>query len=217
MNHLFPILFFITSVVHLTGCAMKQPNMIRRISKPILMPLLAFSYFFLTTDVKPLILLALLLGCAGDALLLFPRSNMCFLCGGISFCLGHICYIIAFLLDAQSPLPSRLLIAGLIILYCTAVFFVVFSLRNDTPKKYSFLAPMYLCFVAVMSVCAFIRCFNLGGIQMMTWFGSVLFLVSDSLLLFGKFKFKDRHARLINFSVMLTYLAAQALIVVGMC
>lgn len=217
MRHLFAVMFVIVSVIHLIGCLVRQPNWLRRISKPLLMLSLTASYCVLADDIHLLVIFALLFACAGDTLLLFPSSNMCFVCGGICFCLCHISYILIFLSDTKSLVSSPILIAGLFCLYAVAVYIVLRCIRDSIPRRLSVPVKGYLILVAAMGICAFIRSDAMPSIGKLIWIGSVFFLISDSILLYDKFKYNGKHSRAMSFTVMFTYLLAQSLIVRGIC
>lgn len=217
MGHTVAVIFVFVSVIHLIGCLMRQPNNVRRVTKPLLMPLLTCSYCLMTDDIKLPLVLALLFGCAGDVLLLITRSSVFFFCGGICFCLGHISYIVLFLTNIGAPLPPFLLLAGLICFYAVAVYSVLHAIRDGVGNSLSIPVNAYLILVACMGLSSFICCYALKPINKLSWVGSFFFLFSDSLLLYNKFKYRGSRKRLINFCVMLTYLLAQSFIVIGMC
>ena len=103
---IFMVIFAVCSVVDLY-CLIKEDKKKNKIFKPMLMPLLAVCYVLTANHVKPLVIAALLLGCAGDTFLL--GEGIWFAAGLLAFLAGHICYMISFIrvgLDSMAAQTS---------------------------------------------------------------------------------------------------------------
>jgi uncharacterized membrane protein YhhN len=143
---------------------------------------------------------ALVLSLAGDVFLL-PRIDR-FVPGLASFLLAHAAYIVGFwLVDGEANAG----LGALVILALVAAR-IVSAVRRSAPDM---LLPViaYIVVIAAM-VTAAIEHQDGVGIA-----GAVLFATSDSILALDRF---DRHRRWMPTAVMVTYHAAQALLVLSL-
>lgn len=210
----FILPFFVIASLELLGHLLGVEE-INRVTKPLLMPALIF-YFVKRVPVTPLnrfIILALFLSFLGDTLLmLVPRSEYFFIAGLGSFLIAHIVYIIINM-NAISH-GDRGLKPQWQDLIFVAFGLGVFSLiNNDLGSMY---APVliYTVVICLMAVTARQRWKKVDDYSFkLVMIGSVLFLISDSLLALDKFYKPFGSA---DFLVMLTYIAAQFLIVQGL-
>ena len=158
--------------------------------------------------------LALFFSLMGDVFLMFLGERF-FLLGLSSFLLAHVCYILAFghmhNRSGERPLLRR---------KPWLIFFFVFYLAMLMLLIYPGLGPMrapvvvYSIVILTMSLMALNRWKRVPQ-DSFSWvfFGALLFMLSDSLIAITRFGFP------IPFSqtwIMLTYMAAQYLIVAGM-
>lgn len=181
-----------------------------RLTKPFLMPLLLLFYLLSAPKPDVFIFSALIFGFLGDVFLL-GKSGL-FTAGVLSFLLGHICYIFAFLKTVnigEISLPYSL--PALPYLLFGVLFF-----RKLLPylKKDQVQAVLYLTCILGMSFAALLRISNVGGLSfLLPYVGSLLFILSDSVLAVEIYRGPVRHGEVL---VMTTYLCAEAMIVIGM-
>ena len=220
------ILLVIAIVFHLASCFMKDQKYADN-SKPVLMPLLALTAVLsLIPSKAPTILvwyvtLALTFGTVGDVLLIHPKNKKRFLGGLGAFFIGHIFYLCIFA-PAISKLPVW---SYFIAAICTAGVVFVSWLTINKPKGKTGIS---ICFYVVM-LCALIFSGIANvidyyparpywahgeGSPLTILFGAILFMISDSVLSLSLFK-KDFYPS--RFIIMLTYIAAQVLLVYGAC
>ena len=210
------IVFFVCALAHLYACYFEL-NKLRRCTKPLIMALITAIYCVLCPAPAPLVIAAFVLGLVGDVFLMFHGSGVFFMIGACSFAAGHICYLIA--LFTLTPLAGLTfagvwwvaLIAGAV--YLAALIFVFVRLRGSLPLNKKLLLPPYMLLICIFAAGAAVglvftgaRCFSPMQV------GATLFFVSDALLCFRTYKERKKHD---NFYVMLTYIAAQALIALG--
>ncbi|WP_372347475.1 lysoplasmalogenase [Streptomyces sp. KL116D] len=167
--------------------------------KPLLMPaLLAYA---VASGGPRLLCGALLFGWGGDVLLLFDQ-DAAFLAGMGSFAAGHVCYLILFRRQG-TPLPRGSMLG---VVYCVVLTTTVASLWPDLP------AGMRVP-VAVYSVLLTCMAFGAARLGPVAGVGGALFLLSDSLIAMGVADWPALPQS--DFWVMLTYVAAQFLLVQG--
>ena len=201
--------YILVSVVYIVAAWRKKPRP-QGILKPFLMPLLLL-FRLLTAGWDLLICPALLLGWAGDLLLMLPRGKG-FVPGLVAFLVGHIFYII-YALRALVPVMNP---ASLLWCLPTAAFSLTLT-RRLLPK----LGPMKV------PACAYCLILSLLAVSGGCWFfsdpslpsclfalGGICFALSDAQLAIGIF---DRPAKRQDFIVMLTYILAQGLLVFSSC
>lgn len=195
--------FLLVSVIHLIGQLMPSP-VLTTLTKPLLIPFLAIAViWFLRRSLSRaaiLLLGALLFSWLGDLALLIPGGTW-FLIGLVLFLLAHVAYIALFSSDVGVGRPRRWsLVYGV---WFAALILVL------APHLGGMLVPvvvygLVICSMAVVAT----RC---GGTVVA---GATLFLLSDSLLAVNTFV-ADIEIPAVDFLVMLTYLAGQGLIALG--
>ncbi len=149
-----------------------------------------------------MVITGLLFSMAGDVFLMLPTDH--FIAGLISFLIAHLFYITAFSRDVKirSALPA-------------AIVFVLFGILI-----YSVLAPYlgkmklpviaYILVILVMGWRAWAKYSQTRKRSaLFAFFGAVLFIVSDSVLAYNRFREHFEIARALNLS---TYFTAQWLI-----
>lgn len=196
--------------VHLFACASKDRLTLRRITKCLLMPLLALCYIFFARTVSPLVVSAVLFGFAGDVVLLLRPRRWAFPGGIAAFAAGHICYIAAFL-RAASRTPAWYVFAllGAVTVACAVI--LTRFLWKGLPKRLRVPGFLYMLIIGSMASSALIFAFfgghPLGWLAML---GGALFIFSDATIAVDAFHHPVRHR---NVVVMSTYILAQTLIV----
>lgn len=204
------IVYALLCLVHLAACLMRH-NAVRGITKPFLMPVLAFLYLSFDKTPQLLVFFALILGSAGDLFLLFTEKPGCMKAGMTAFALGHICYIAAFFKDINAVDPFVLAAAA--VSYGIMVFILYRHFGKFLPRAMLIPATAYLLILSAMSVSAllhFASAPSLNGLSAVS--GSWLFIFSDTLLTSFLFKPGTKQN---NFSVMLTYIFAQTFLAAG--
>jgi alkenylglycerophosphocholine/alkenylglycerophosphoethanolamine hydrolase len=145
---------------------------------------------------RTLIALGLLLGAVGDVLLAWPRDH--FVAGLVAFLASHLCYIGAFVHQERSPAPLWLLPFGAV---GATMFAVVY------PGLGTMWLPVaaYVVVIAAMAWRAGALVGRVSGGEAAV-LGAALFLMSDSMLAFNKFRSTFPFA---GEAVMVSYWAAQ--------
>ena len=177
----------------------------RRICKVFLMPLLLVYYVLNANMVSTFLCAALVFGWIGD-LWLMKDGKWPFVLGLTSFMIGHFCYIYVFTRDllvySIRPVYYLSLIPYLV--------YIALSMKHIVPhagRKMKYPVMAYMVVLLVMSWTALLRCLSAGGF--LVWAGSVLFLISDTLIACRTFLKKG------DKGIMLTYVLAQFLIISG--
>ncbi|MGC4986231.1 lysoplasmalogenase [Streptomyces sp. DT193] len=168
-----------------------------RIAKALLMPLLAA--YAGARGAPRLLLAALLLGWCGD-LALLSDADPAFLVGMASFAAGHVCYLVLFRRTA------RVRDARLVGAYVTALVALVVLLWPGLPAGLRVPVAGYSLLLTAMAYGAT----RLGPPAAL---GGVLFMLSDTLIATGVADWPQLPKA--AFWIMLTYIAAQFLLVRG--
>jgi uncharacterized membrane protein YhhN len=212
MNYVFLAVFAAFSAVHLYA-SIKCNKPLRAVTKVFLLPPLLGWY--LTTAQAPveLAVAAVVTSWLGDVLLIF--GSVGFAVGGMSFFLAHLCFAAAYCMHVDFSLVPVWLIVLSAAVYITAVVFVFRGLIGHIKPR-----PLYVSMISYLIVNGAMNCFAL--FQLVTlpclatavmFLGALNFFVSDSILFYVRFRngkpFKT------HFPVMLTYLSAEFLILLG--
>ncbi|MFF7312487.1 lysoplasmalogenase family protein [Streptomyces sp. NPDC008137] len=174
------------------------------VAKPLLMPLLAL--WAALRQAPRLLPAALLFGWGGDVLLL-SEAEPAFLAGMGSFAAGHVCYLVLFrTYGSRNTVPRAR--AGLIALgYGTALVTTVALLWPDLPADLRVPVAGYSLLLTAMAYASGTRLGLYAGL------GGALFLLSDTLIATGVADWPQLPRP--DFWIMLTYIAAQALLAGG--
>ena len=217
---IIPAVFFLMAcAVNLYGCILNNLT-VERYVKGALMPLLAVTGITWLAQ-RPFnkrtagtLLLAQMLGWAGDSLLMGP--GFAFFATGLGmFLIGHLCYISIFSRSLRGLRPVAWLIAIVVMAG------ILVSLVLAIGIKGALLVPMLLYGTALLLIvfcglCGIFRRVDTGIAHPVWWmilWGGLLFLVSDGLIAMRTFDLA--HFELRGFTIMSTYLAAQALLCVA--
>lgn len=211
------IKFFLIIVISLLVIAnalgsLKKMKILIILGKPLLMPMLLLLHYSAKGEINPLLASALIAGWIGDIFLIKPEGNR-FLAGLGAFLIGHIFYIILFASRLEIPVDLFNLPVLLILVPYVLFGFLFFRyLKNDLgPMKFPVL--VYMVCIVMMSVTALqFRLYSVGIIFVLPLTGSLLFLISDSLLALSTFKGEKRFS---YSAIIITYVAAQMLITLG--
>jgi len=208
-------LYAIDIAVHLTAIAQKKERL-RCITKVALMPLaaltFAFAWFSVSEAALPwLVVAGLLMGCAGDTLLLNHHHKAGLPLGLASFSVGHVLYIIQ-IWHLWAP-PTWWIFVLLALAYGACVAWMYTKLFPYLPGAFRAAALVYMLLICTLSLSAAafaIRSFSLGTALLLL--GTLLFMLSDGILSFEVFRSETRGSHL---KVMVPYIAAQTLIAAG--
>lgn len=183
----------------------KDRRDIEVIAKPaVLVALIAAATALTPADpaVRTAMVVGLTLGLIGDVMLFFDQ----FLAGAAAFLVGHLAYLVAFLLVPQQ-LPF--LIGGAVLLG-VLVGTVVGPIVAGARERSKLLGGVVICYLIVLGA---VLVFGLGTANPWVAAGVVLFTVSDTLLAYGRFAGPAPGGRV---AVHITYHVAQALLVVSL-
>jgi uncharacterized membrane protein YhhN len=193
-----------------------EKNEIHLFSKPALMLILIFYFAISSRKFAPakfLILAALIFSWLGDVFLLFDKIEKSYFIYGLSsFLLAHISYIFYFLLmrkiNGVRKIPNVFLIAGIVVY--VLVFLGVLAANVNNLFIPLTIYALIISVMLIASLSAFAPGENIYGKICVA--GTFLFVVSDSILAITRFV---APLPLAPFFIMLTYAAAQFLIVEG--
>ncbi|MHA1728798.1 MAG: lysoplasmalogenase [Promethearchaeota archaeon] len=219
-NIIILIIFFVVAAVHITGETLENLT-VRYITKPLLMPLLALYYLIGNPSLNWWIFLGIIGGFGGDFFLMIVESNPeksenYFTIGLVSFLLGHLFYIIGFILLANGFGNFQMWAIILMIPYIIYVIIAALKLlpavnKNDPDMKLP--VTVYLVIIGIMGVSTVFPLGQSTNVSVIiSMIGSIFFLISDTILAFNKFKKGIPHERIY---VMSTYILAQFFIVQG--
>ncbi|MFF1548418.1 lysoplasmalogenase [Streptomyces sp. NPDC058291] len=170
------------------------------LAKPLLMPLLAA--WAAPRGAPGLLLAALAFGWGGDTLLLFD-ADPAFLAGMACFAAGHVCYLTLF---ARVGRPHARAVV-LVPCYSLALTVTVALLWPGLPQELRPPVALYSALLTAMACAAGVRLGPVAGA------GGLLFLLSDTLIATGVADWPQLPRP--DLWIMLTYLAAQFLLVLG--
>ncbi|MBK3544586.1 lysoplasmalogenase [Streptomyces sp. MBT60] len=192
--------FLLVAAADLAGL-LTGAETIHLVAKPLLMPLLA-GYAALRGAPR-LLVAALLFGWGGDVFLL-ADNDLAFLVGMGSFAIGHVCYLTLFGRGegrGRAPAP---LVTGAGYAVVLVVFLVL--IWPDLPADLRIPLTGYSLLLTAMA-------WRAGVFGPYAAAGGALFLLSDALIATGIAEWPQAPAP--DFWVMLTYIAAQALLTFG--
>ena len=209
-SYVFFGLFVALSLVHLVFCFLEK-ELARKITK---CPgtLCLFVAAVIAVPNEPLVYLGLFFGLLGDFCLLKKHKVWPFICGTVSFLIGHILYIAMFIRLCGELHYAYFVGTGLwVILF--PILFVRLAKTIVHQKKLIVIGCIYFSLLTLDLIWAIIACAH-GCLDyvLLSAFGAVCFIISDSFLTRTMFK-KDVKRR--DFYIMSTYLLAQGLIIVG--
>lgn len=213
IKHIAAGLYAAVCVLQLYAAAAGKKKL-RTVTKCLLLPLLCVWYLLAAEKISLLPAAALLFGWLGDLLLL--NKNKTFLAAGaFAFAGGHVCYLIAVILQ-YSPVFTPLVLLPAAVFAADTVF-VGRSLRAQLREKWIFTGgvPLYFGVLSTLGLFCAAAFFSAPSVPSAHLFaGAVCFVASDTVLMFRRFG-KLTSAKGV-FYVMLTYLLAQTLLILGL-
>ena len=211
--YIFPVVFIVSTAIHLYA-SLKKADKIRNITKPFILLSLLGLYVLMAREVAVAIVLALIFSWIGDVLLI-PKGVKWFTAGGIAFMVSHAFFIAGYCRDIVFSAIPIVLIVILAVFFFVTVAFVFSKLKQHLPKPLFYPMFLYLLINGAMNCFAIFRCVsNPTAATITTAIGAALFFVSDTSLFFVRFK-KDGRLKT-HFVVMLTYSIGELLIVLGL-
>lgn len=190
------VAFLLAAAVDLAGLVL-DADAAHLAAKPLLMPLLAG--YAAVRGAPRLLIAALLFGWGGDVFLL-ADDDLAFLLGMGSFAVGHVCYLTLFGRDrARAPLATGIGYALVLVVFLVLIW-------PDLPADLRAPLTGYSLLLTAMA-------WRAGVFGPYAAAGGALFLLSDALIAAGIAEWPRLPAP--DFWVMLTYIAAQALLTAG--
>ncbi|WP_408991872.1 lysoplasmalogenase [Streptomyces sp. 1268] len=194
------IAFLLVAAADLAGL-LAGAETVHLVAKPLLMPLLA-GYAALRGAPR-LLVAALLFGWGGDVFLL-ADNDLAFLVGMGSFAVGHVCYLTLFGRgEGRGRAPAPLVTGGGYAVVLVAFLVLIWP---DLPAELRIPLTGYSLLLTAMA-------WRAGVFGPYAAAGGALFLLSDALIATGIAEWPQAPAP--DFWVMLTYIAAQALLTLG--
>jgi uncharacterized membrane protein YhhN len=219
VNLLF-LLFCVLGAAHILGellliKGVKRGMIIRYITKPFIMPLLAVYYVAAAREVNWWLFAGIIGGFGGDFFLMLPdpeKTRKWFRMGLVSFLAGHIFYIVAFIQAAKGFHNFAWWSVLLAIPYVLFGAIVSPRLIRHTGKM-RIPVTIYIFVIVVMGVCATFL-WGTGRAEgiMILMIGALIFMISDAINAFNKFAHEIPNERIYTMS---TYIIGQFLIVYG--
>ncbi|WP_291286486.1 lysoplasmalogenase [Flavobacterium sp.] len=183
--------------------------------KPVLVPLLGFGvYFNRKFRTRKILLGALLFSWMGDVILLFADiGEIYFILGLLFFLIAHLLYCVLFNKQAKRDIYINKVLfgAGSLLIAFYLIGMIMFLMPNLGELRIPVI--IYAAVISTMLLFAFnggLSWKKPGSFYVLA--GAVSFVLSDSILAFNKFHAPIEKS---SFFIMLTYLVAQYLIVIG--
>lgn len=174
--------------------------------KPLTTGLILLIALFSPSPVSPFyrwaVVIGLLFSLAGDVFLMLPEDR--FTAGLISFSFAHVAYILAFAGEVRGVMPLTL---GLPFLFYAGLLYVLLSPRLDR-RRFSVMAYSVIISTMAWSAWGQLLVFR-NAKSLAAAIGSVLFLFSDSILAWNRFRRELPWAQL---AILSSYYLAQLLI-----
>jgi len=202
--------FALFSVIHLIFCYIEH-EFYRKFTKVILVPILMLYVIESGSfELEYALIMALLGSFLGDIFLLNQDNKVNFLAGLSSFLVAHVFYIM--LLESRLDFNDNILIVLVFGLLVMAV--LAYMTIRRVVKSMTIPVILYSLTLFVVTLFSGVLLINSPSWYNASIFiGSLLFMFSDSLVAYSLFikDFKRKHLY-----IMVTYLLAQLLIVIGL-
>jgi len=216
-NLILHLIFLVIAVVQLYGSWIESRTL-EYIAKPLI--LLWIAVFFLLntrpTARRWLVVLAFFFSWIGDLLLMFAWKNDLFFFAGVgSFFCSQVTYILVFLTYRLAPGRGLIQLKPVWVIPFILYFGLLYSiLLPDLEGMMIPVVSIYAVTLIGMSIAAVNRHGRVKNREfVLVMSGALMFLVSDSLLAINKFVTEIPRG---GFLVILTYIAAQYLIMRGL-
>ncbi len=202
----FKYIFIVIAVLQIAGILFLPE--LRMITKPLIMISLGIYYFLHGQSFDILFFLAIVAAFFGDLFLMW-EGQMFFIFGLGSFLLMQILYTIVFQRD-RGELSQQDILGSIVVMIFGGL--MLYVLLPNVEQSLFFPVIIYTVAISIMVISALLRK-KVTRTFLPILLGAVLFMISDALLAYGKFVQTFDYNTLL---VMLTYMAAQYLIVVNM-
>ncbi|MGV9171796.1 MAG: lysoplasmalogenase [Promethearchaeia archaeon] len=209
---IFLLLFFADYGLHLYGTYLESKKL-RWATKPLLVPFIIATYIsgaFPTLNM--LLIIGLIFGWLGDTFLMIGREGKWFILGLGSFLIGHIFYILTFLLSTPNLFDFSFFGIFYIIPGALIALFVLYRIKGemgDMAKP----VLVYMVIIFLMGLSAVLRFAGDQGLSFyLVLIGSILFILSDGFIALDKF---DKEINHVHVYIMSTYAIAQLCIAYG--
>jgi uncharacterized membrane protein YhhN len=213
----FLIIFAAVSVSHIAAIFLRKEGF-RRVSKVLILPPLLGAYIAGAGTPVLFPVLALLLGWAGDILLLGISRPRYFMLGLGAFLLGHICYAISFTAGFVKGIAAgfgALSVPALAVFAAAMVPLGLFVFRFIRPgREMTLPVILYMAVIEVMSFFSFaLFLYRMDAAGALVFAGSLCFMISDAILGYYTFRTLALPGAVL---IMVFYILAQAAIVLGL-
>ena len=208
--YIFLGLFLISSILQL-AFAFIENQKLRRKEKICCMLTLGLAAVFAFPD-QPLIYIGAFLGMLGDWCVLRRKT---FNIGVVAFFLGHLAYIFESLYMIVGESNIRWFHHVIFILTYVVVALAMFAFTNKAKNHTTLNKIAQSFYFAILAVYIPVLSFaiaQVGSYIFLSMIGSIIFIVSDSILVVTHFGLKFKRY---DFYIMLTYLIAEFLIIAG--
>jgi uncharacterized membrane protein YhhN len=211
------LLFAVIVVVELTGRFVDRVQL-EYMVKPLIMIWIA-AYFLLYKQKKEFtvpVLIAFFFSWVGDNFLMFSDKNELFFFAGVGgFFVAQLTYIYTFAsfseVNIRGPIQKNLWLILPFLVYVAGIYLLLFPGLEGLMKP---IILVYALSLMGMSMMALNRKGRVGQESFsLVFIGSLLFLISDSMIALNKFY---QEFTLAGFWIMITYIAAQYLIMRGL-
>jgi len=189
------------------------------ISKPLIMPLLAVWLFASGIrqhkKIARNILMALFGSWLGDIFMMFQRQDSIYFILGLSaFLMAHVFYIFTYKTAMYSGTHKKKKLIGVIAgIFIAGYLYLLLTIIMDSLGDLKYPVIFYGIIISIMLWTAIVRKGKTNQRSyILVFLGSVLFVISDSLIALNKFNSPINQAGL---WIMSTYIAAQFLIAGG--
>jgi uncharacterized membrane protein YhhN len=214
---LLHLIFAVIVIIELTGRLMDNIQM-EYFVKPLIMIWMAV-YFLLykkKSSFTVLVLVAFFFSWMGDNFLMLSGKNELFFFAGVGgFFFAQLSYIYTFTKFSEKggrgKLQKNPWLSLLFLAYVAGMLALLLPGLEGLMKP---IITIYALSLILMSMMALNRSGRVGAMSFkLVFFGSILFLISDSMIAFNKF---HSEIPLAGFLIMITYIAAQYLIMRGL-
>lgn len=208
--YIFLGLFVVASILQLSFAFIENQKL-RRKEKILCMMMLGIAAIFAFPN-HPLIYIGAFLGMIGDWCVLKKKT---FNIGVVAFFLGHLSYIFEclFMIIGNHNIEWYFdMILILTYVFVALGIYWVCSLNKNRTTLNKVAQSLYFAIIAVYIPLFILAMIKVGSFMFLSLIGSIVFLISDSILVLTHFGFKFKRY---DFYIMLTYLLAELLIVGG--
>lgn len=215
MKYLFLALLAVFSAIHLYH-SWQDKGVHRAKTKPFLLLFLILYYVFATDKIVLFLLIALIASWLGDVLLI-PVGNKWFIMGGISFMFSHFFFIMTYYPNIDFAKVVWSIAVPMAVIYFGISIMIIRAVKAKTPKSMLFPMCFYLFCNSTMNLFALMQLMShtgTGGV--LALIGAALFFASDCCLFLVRYGKRPTIIFKKHFTVMLTYILGELLIVQGM-